>query len=483
MEGSALEIEHVTRRFGGLVALNDVSFRIRQGEMVGLIGPNGAGKSTLFGTIAGALLPDEGRISFFGRDVTRDAAYLRRRAGLCRTYQKVRLFDQLTVEQNVSVAASECAQDPRRWRHEAVAALAELQLDGLANRYPSELTLADRKRVEIARAAVGTCRLLMLDESLCGLTSDEAADMISRIRALNVQKGVTVMIVEHIMPVIMQLAQRTSSSSTTARLSPRADRPRLPTIPPLSQPILVPNMESGAQPAALLSIDGLTIAYGDLVAVNEVSFAVPAGEVFVLLGANGAGKTSILRCISGQVRPKSGTVMGEGRSLTGLRPHEVAAAGFAHVPEGRRVFANLTVEENLNVSFIQSRTRRTLTEARAAIYDLFPRLAQRRQQNAGTMSGGEQQMLAIGRGLMNFPKLLMLDEPSLGLSPIVTEQVFERLALIRESGTTLLLVEQNAIALELATQGVVLANGRSVLKGPRMALEDSDFVRRAYIGA
>ncbi|MBV8513246.1 MAG: ATP-binding cassette domain-containing protein, partial [Xanthobacteraceae bacterium] len=163
-------------------------------------------------------------------------------------------------------------------------------------------------------------------------------------------------------------------------------------------------------------------------------------------------------------------------------PHEVARAGISHVPEGRRIFPNLTVEDNLIVSFIPARAPMPAAQALAAVYALFPRLAERRKQAGGTLSGGEQQMLAIGRAMMNFPKLLMLDEPSLGLSPVLADLVFERLAEIKRQGTTILLVEQNATCLELATRGVILANGHVVLAGDRHALQDSDFVRRAYLG-
>jgi branched-chain amino acid transport system ATP-binding protein len=232
----------------------------------------------------------------------------------------------------------------------------------------------------------------------------------------------------------------------------------------------------------LLSVEGLSVAYGDLFAVREVSFAVEEGAVFVLLGANGAGKTSILRCISGLVPAKGGAITAAGKSLIGLTPHEVARAGISHVPEGRRIFPNLTVEENLTVSYLAARAPVPPAAALAAVYELFPRLAERRRQHGGTLSGGEQQMLAIGRAMMNFPKLLMLDEPSLGLSPVLAELVFERLAEIRRQGLTILLVEQNATCLELASGGIILANGRVVLAGDRHALEDSEFVRRAYLG-
>jgi branched-chain amino acid transport system ATP-binding protein len=232
----------------------------------------------------------------------------------------------------------------------------------------------------------------------------------------------------------------------------------------------------------LLAVDKLSVAYGDLFAVREVSFTVDEGIVFVLLGANGAGKTSILRSISGLIPARGGRVEAYGKSVIGLSPHQVARVGISHVPEGRRIFPNLTVEENLIVSFLPARASVSSADALKAVYELFPRLAERRRQPGGTLSGGEQQMLAIGRAMMNFPKLLMLDEPSLGLSPVLAELVFERLAEIQRQGTTILLVEQNATCLELATRGIILANGHVVLAGDRHMLQDSDFVRRAYLG-
>ncbi len=232
----------------------------------------------------------------------------------------------------------------------------------------------------------------------------------------------------------------------------------------------------------LLAVQNLSVAYGDLFAVRDVSFTVDEGTVFVLLGANGAGKTSILRTISGLLRPRAGKIVAEGADLVGMKPHEVARNGISHVPEGRRVFPNLTVEDNLTVSYIGTRANTPISDALASIYTLFPRLAERRTQLGGTLSGGEQQMVAIGRAMMNFPKLLMLDEPSLGLSPVMADLVFERLAEIRKGGTTILLVEQNATCLEMATQGIILANGSVALSGNAHSLQDSEFVRRAYLG-
>jgi branched-chain amino acid transport system ATP-binding protein len=232
----------------------------------------------------------------------------------------------------------------------------------------------------------------------------------------------------------------------------------------------------------LLTVDNLFVSHGDLVAVRDVSFTVEAGETFVLLGANGAGKTSILRAISGLLKSVTGTIASEGQPLMGLRPDQMARLGIAHVPEGRKIFSTLTVEENLDVSFIRQRAKGSLAQSRERVYALFPRLRERHRQVANTMSGGEQQMLAIGRAMMNTPSLLMLDEPSLGLSPLMTQLVFEQLVEIQKDGVSILLVEQNASCLEIATRGLLLGNGQTLLSGDYTKLRDSDFVRRAYLG-
>ena len=204
----ALEVSHVARRFGGLVALRDVSFQVREGEVMGLIGPNGAGKSTLFEIVSGNLAPSAGRVAFFGKDCTNDPVHVRRRAGLCRTFQKVRLFESMTVAQNITVAASQCLQAGRSAREEVAAILAQLRLEALAARRPSELTLADRKRVEIGRAMAGHCRLLMLDESMSGLTHDEARHLIDEVLTLNRTRGITVIVVEHVLSVLAAMVKR-----------------------------------------------------------------------------------------------------------------------------------------------------------------------------------------------------------------------------------------------------------------------------------
>ena len=204
----ALEVRNIARNFGGVVALRDVTFSVREGEVMGLIGPNGAGKSTLFEIVSGNIRPSAGRVAYFGRDCTTMASHLRRRAGMCRTFQKVRLFESMTVRQNISVAASQCLPKRRDLGEEVNNILAQMRLEHQADRRPSELTLADRKRVEIGRAIAGYCRLLMLDESLSGLTHDEAEHLIDEILQLNRARGITVIVVEHVLSVLAAMVQR-----------------------------------------------------------------------------------------------------------------------------------------------------------------------------------------------------------------------------------------------------------------------------------
>jgi branched-chain amino acid transport system ATP-binding protein len=203
----ALEVRGLGRRFGGLVALNNVSFSVKSGEIVGLIGPNGAGKSTLFEVVSGNIPPSSGRVSLFGQDITTMRPHHRRRAGLCRTFQKVHLFPTLTVEQNIAVAAMQ-AGSAHDWRAEVMSVLEKLRLTGQAGRFPAEITMADRKKVEIGRAIAGNCRVLLLDECLCGLTPAEADELVVEIQALNREAGLTIILVEHVMPVVVALARR-----------------------------------------------------------------------------------------------------------------------------------------------------------------------------------------------------------------------------------------------------------------------------------
>ena len=232
----------------------------------------------------------------------------------------------------------------------------------------------------------------------------------------------------------------------------------------------------------MLGVDALEVAYGEIRALKGVALEVGRGEIVALLGNNGAGKTTTLKTISGLLRPTRGAVMLDGKPLIGVPPHDIVSKGIAHVPEGRRIFNRLTVRENLMMGAYLRRDA-GIADDLDRVFALFPRLEERVAQVAGTLSGGEQQMLAIGRALMVGPRLLLLDEPSMGLAPVLVEQIFDTIADINRQGTTILLVEQNAaMALSIAHRGYVLETGTIALTGTAAELSDNAEVRRAYLG-
>jgi branched-chain amino acid transport system ATP-binding protein len=233
---------------------------------------------------------------------------------------------------------------------------------------------------------------------------------------------------------------------------------------------------------AMLEVNDLKVAYGKILAVKKISFSVDEGQVVTLIGTNGAGKTTTLRTISGLIRPASGEILFQGKRIDAVPAHEIVTLGVAHCPEGRKIFPKMTVEENLLLGAF-TRSDSGIKGDLDAAYDLFPILAERRSQSAGTFSGGEQQMLAMGRAMMSRPKLLMLDEPSMGLSPLMMKKIMQTVKTLQSQGTTILLVEQNAqAALSLADHGYVLEVGRIVLKGTGKDLLVNDAVRKAYLG-
>lgn len=231
----------------------------------------------------------------------------------------------------------------------------------------------------------------------------------------------------------------------------------------------------------LLNVEDINVYYGAIHAIKGVSFQVNEGEIVTLIGANGAGKSTTLKTVSGLLRSKTGAITFEGEDISNTAPHKLVAHGLAHVPEGRRVFLNMTVEENLEMgAYVKSKVSQELLEK---VYQHFPRLKERRRQVAGTLSGGEQQMLAMGRALMSEPKLMMLDEPSMGLAPILVDQIFEIIQTLHKNGTTILLVEQNAqMALSVANRGYVLETGKVVRSAPAKELLNDAAVKAAYLG-
>ncbi len=234
---------------------------------------------------------------------------------------------------------------------------------------------------------------------------------------------------------------------------------------------------------ALLEVRNLRVAYGQIEAVKGISFDVEQGQVVTLIGANGAGKTTTLRTLSGLLRPRTGSVTFDGKRIDGTPAHQIVSMGIAHSPEGRKVFARMTIDENLDLGAFGRNDAAGIAEDKERGFSMFPILKERRTQLAGTLSGGEQQMLAMARALMSRPRLIMLDEPSMGLSPIMMQKIFETIRVLKSAGTTVLLVEQNAqAALGLADVGYVIETGHVVLTGPGKELLHNEAVRKAYLG-
>ena len=232
----------------------------------------------------------------------------------------------------------------------------------------------------------------------------------------------------------------------------------------------------------MLEVNNINVYYGAIHAIQGVSFYVDKGEIVTLIGANGAGKSTVLKTISGILHSKTGSILFDGSNTDGIEPYKLTRTGLSHVPEGRRIFLNLTVEENLEMG-AYTRKSKEIKDSISDVFERFPRLLERRTQIAGTLSGGEQQMLAIGRALMSKPKLIMLDEPSMGLAPMLVEQIFNIITELNKAGTTILLVEQNArMALAIANRGYVLETGRVAISDSAAVLLNNDIVKKAYLG-
>ena len=476
MSGTApiLELDRVTKRFGGLTAVSSASFTVRTGEILGIIGPNGAGKTTLFNVVSGYYRPESGRVLLAGQDVTGQPPHAICRRGLTRTFQLVKPFGNLSVIDNVMIGALTRLPTVSSARLEAERVVEMCGLTAHAGGHARTLPIGLRKRLEVARALATRPRLLLLDEVMAGLNPTELAGIIELIRRLHAD-GLTLIVIEHIMAAMMRLAQRIvvlHHGEVIARAPP-----------PRSRRTVAWSTRISARSSCLLKLEGIDAFYGDLQALADVSLEVRDGEIVALVGANAAGKSTTLRVISGLVAPRRGRVLLDDADLAGVPAHRRVERGIVQVPEGRRLFPFMTVAENLMLGAHADRARPERERTLAHIYELFPVLGERRTQLAGSLSGGEQQMCAMGRALMARPQILMLDEPTLGLAPVLVARIFETVRTINRQGVSVLLVEQNVRqALALAHRACVLESGRLVLEGQARELLGDDRLKRAYLG-
>ena len=471
-----LRVDGVSKSFRGLLALHDVSFDVAERGIAALIGPNGAGKTTLFNVIAGVFPPDSGAVHLGDAEITGRRPDEICHAGIGRTFQIVKPFAQMTVLENVTVAALHGAASVAAATATARGFLEMLELDTKAAQHAANLTLPDRKRLEVARALATGPRLLLLDEgdgrpapvgdrphgrdAARAARRDRADD--SADRACHARRNGA-----------LRAHHRAASRREDQRGHAGPDRARSGSAGMLSR---------GSGPM-ILSISGLDLFYGDAQALDDVSLDVDAGDIVAVVGSNGAGKSSLIRTIAGIEKPRSGRIVYKDTDITGWPSHRVCNLGIGQVAEGRQIFAGLTVRENLEVGAYLERGRRDSAETMERVFAMFPILKERAEQQAGTLSGGEQQMLAIGRCLLGQPELIMFDEPSLGLAPTIVQEVFGIVERLNADGTPIILVEQNvAVSLRMATRAYVLENGRIVLSGRGEELLQDDRVREAYLG-
>jgi len=483
-----LEARGVRKAFADFTAVAGVDLSLPPGGITAVIGPNGAGKTTLINLLTGKLLPDAGQVLLDGADVTRLPPSARVRAGMARTFQVTNIFPQLTTEQNVAVPllAKEGralvalrALDGMPDVHESARRmLADVGLSDRADRPAAELSHGDRRLLEIALALATAPRLLLLDEPTAGMGSGERDRVLAEIRRLADGGRLTILLVEHDMDVVFGMATRIvvlHQGKVLADGAPRQIREdaRVREIYLGQETAAAPVAPAPPRPAAqaepLLEVDRLNAGYGLAHVLHDVSFRIARGEVVALLGRNGVGKTTTLRSLAGLTPPFPGSAVRLlGREVAGWPPEEIARAGVSYVPDDRRIFPDLTARENLQVPVLALHRRAAGRWTEQEIAALFPPLAAAWDRKGRHLSGGEQKMLAIARALMTDPVLLLLDEPSEGLSPLIVRILVDALVRIREGGVTVLAADQNLhFARAIADRALVMERGRLVHSATR----------------
>ncbi|HLT10746.1 MAG TPA: ATP-binding cassette domain-containing protein [Micromonosporaceae bacterium] len=524
----ALALSGVRRSFGGVRAVDVGQMHIPDGKLTALIGPNGAGKTTLFNIVTGFERADAGRWSFYGRDITGMDSWRVARAGLVRTFQLTRVLAEMTVLDNLRLAAAgqrgerlSLALWPAAWRKQeranqerAEALLERFRLADKRHHPAAQLSGGQRRLLEVARALMTQPRMLLLDEPLAGVNPALREDVMAHLVALR-DDGLTILFIEHDMDAVMGISDHviclatgtpiaagtpaqvaatpavidaylgvSTSAPSGARTAAPSGAPAAAASRASTQVATRPQAPAGGPDGdPVLSADGLVSGYNsDRPILQGVSAHVGPGEIVAIIGANGAGKSTLLKAVAGAIPATAGTVRLGQRDVTKLAMHQRVALGLGYVPQSRNVFPSLTVEENLRMG-IYLRPREW-QRSRDRVLAMFPALRDRLATPAGALSGGQRQSLALARALMPVPTVLLLDEPSAGLSPVAQEEAFEHVCAAAQSGVSVLIVEQNARqCLAISHRGYVLEQGRVALTGTGADLLADPRVVELYLGS
>ena len=493
----ALEVDDISISFGGLRAVSEVSVKVENGKVTSIIGPNGAGKTTVLNVICGFYRPESGSVRLGQTELAGAPAFRVARAGIARTFQTPQLFERMTVLDNLLVAMqrgalgspfAELSDMPTGApAQKARALLHYVGYAGGVQRLAGDLPHIDKRLLEIARALALRPSILMLDEPAAGLNHTEKAVLAKLLRRI-AASGLAVVLIEHDMSLVMGISDQVIVLDAGKRIAhgrPEAIRNNRAVIDAyLGGAAFDARPRAAAwkpEGDAVLAVEGLTAGYGAANVLKGVGLSLHGGELVAVLGANGAGKSTLMRALSGLLRPVGGTILFAGADVSSLAAHRIAGRGLVLVPEGRQVFPELSVTDNVRLG-AYSRSDFDPAEVDAMLAR-FPSIERRRKSRAGLLSGGEQQMLAIARGLIAKPKVLLLDEPSLGLAPALINELFHVLAELRDQGMTILLVDQMAaLALAVADRGYVMESGAIVHAGVAHELRNDPALERAYLG-
>jgi ABC-type branched-subunit amino acid transport system ATPase component len=505
---TALEVGNLYKSFGGIHAVNGAEFKVRDGSITALIGPNGAGKTTLFNVITGFYRPEAGMVRYRGDSIFGKRPHVIARQGMVRTFQITKALAAMPVIDNMMLAGPDqpgerllglITQPGRARRREreleerAYELLKTFNLEDKATQYAGTLSGGQRKLLELARALMTDPEMVLLDEPMAGINPTLGRRLLEHIEQLRAEKGVTFLFVEHDMDVVMQHSDEVivmAEGRVIAHGSPEEVRTDKRVVdaylggggdePAAAEPA---SRRSRSESKSVLHVDGLVAGYTPEVDIlNGVDIDLREGEIVTIVGPNGAGKSTLMKSIFGLLPPREGRIELRGEDITGDVPHNVTRRGVSYVPQLANVFPNLTVLENLEIGAVAG-VEGSVEERMEELFELFPRLAERPRQPAGTMSGGERQMVAMARALMPRPQILLLDEPSAGLSPAFVDAIFERIEQINETGVTILMVEQNARrALAMSHRGYVLDLGANRFQGEGPELLADPKVAELYLG-